>query len=56
MSSEVRRSVAQNHAGRLVDAGGVGVDGRVQLQDDNAVSETLGLTLEALDAAHCTEL
>lgn len=52
-SSEVRCPVAQDHAGRLVDAGGVGVDGAVHLQDDNTVSETLGLTSDALDAAHC---
>lgn len=51
--SKVRRPVAQDHAGRLVDAGGVGVDGTVHLQDDNTVSETLGLTSDALDAAHC---
>lgn len=50
--SEVRRPVAQHHTGRLVDAGGVGVDGAVHLQDDDAVSETLGLTPDALDAAH----
>lgn len=49
----MRRPVAQHHAGRLVDAGGVGVDGTVHLQDDNTVSETLGLTSDALDAAHC---
>lgn len=53
--SEVRRPVAQDHAGRLVDAGGVGVDGAVHLQDGDAVSETLGLTPDALDAAHRIE-
>lgn len=53
--SEVRRPVAQHHAGRLVDAGGVRVDGTVHLQDDDAVSETLGLTPDTLDAAHCTK-
>lgn len=50
--SEVRRPVAQDHAGRLVDAGGVGVDGAAHLQDDNTVAETLGLASDALDAAH----
>lgn len=55
VSSEVRRPVAEHHAGRLVDAGGAGVDGAVHLQDDDAVSETLGLTPDALDAAHCIE-
>lgn len=54
--SEVRRPVAQDHAGRLVDDGGAGVDGRVQIQDDDAVSETLGLTPDALDAAHRMKL
>lgn len=51
--SKVRRPVAQDHAGCLVDAGGVGVDGSVQLQDDDVVSETFGLTSDTLDAAHC---
>lgn len=51
--SKVRRPVAQDYAGGLVDAGGIGVDGAAHLQDDNTVSETLGLTPDALDAAHC---
>ena len=54
--SEVRRPVAQHHAGRLVDAGGGGVDGRVQLQDFDTVSGTLGLTPDTLDAAHRIQL
>ncbi len=52
-SSEVRCPVAQDHAGWLVDAGGVWVDGTVHLQDDDTVSETLGLTPDTLDTAHC---
>lgn len=52
----MRGPVAQNHAGPLVNAGGVRVDGRVQLQDDDTLSETLGLTPDTLDAAHCIEL
>lgn len=55
-SSEVRCPVAQDHAGWLVDAGGVGVNGAVHLQDDDTVSETLGLTPDTLDAAHCIKL
>lgn len=51
--SEVRCPVAQHHAGGLVDAGGVGVDGAGHLQDDDTVSETLGLTPDTLDTAHC---
>lgn len=52
MSAEVRRPVAEHHAVGLVDAGGVGIDGGVHLQDDDTVSETLGLTPDTLDAAH----
>lgn len=52
-SAEVRCPVAQDHIGRLVDAGGVGVDGTVHLQDDDTVSEILGLTPDTLDTAHC---
>lgn len=52
-SSEVRCPVAQHYTGWLVNAGGVGVDGTVHLQDDDTVSETLGLTPDTLDTAHC---
>lgn len=55
-SSEVRCPVAQDHAGRLVDAGRVGVDGSVHLQYDDTVSETLGFTPDTLDTAHCIRL
>lgn len=51
--SEMRCPVAQDHAGRLVDAGGVGIDGSVHLQHDDTVSETFRLTPDTLDTAHC---
>lgn len=50
--SEVWRPVAQDYDRWLVDTGGVGVDGAVHLQDNDTVSETLGLTPDTLDTAH----
>ncbi len=44
--------VAQHHAGGLVDAGGVRVDGGVHLQNHDAVPETLGFASDALNTAH----
>lgn len=53
--AEVRRPVAQHHAGGLVDAGGVRVDGSGHLEHGDALAETLRLAPEALDAAHGVE-
>lgn len=50
--AEMRRAVAQHHAGGLVDAGGVRVDGGVHLQNHDAVPETLGFASDALNTAH----
>lgn len=50
--AEVRRPVAQHHAGGLVDAGGIRVDGSGHLEHGDALAETLRFAPEALDAAH----
>ena len=51
--SEVRCPIAQNHAGWLVNAGRVGVNGGVHLQNYDTFTETLWLTPNAVDTAHC---
>lgn len=50
--AEVRRPVAQHHAGGLVDTGGVRVYRGVHLQNHNTVPKTLGFTPDTLNAAH----
>lgn len=50
--AEMRRPVAQHHAGGLIDTGGVRVDGGVHLQNRDTVPKTLGFTPDTLDATH----
>lgn len=50
--SEVRGSVPQNHAGGLIDAGGVRVDGRGDFEDFDTFTETLWLASDTLNTAH----
>lgn len=51
--SEMWGPVSQYDAGGLIDAGGVRVDGGVHFQNGDTLTETLRLTLDTLDAAHC---
>lgn len=50
--SEVGRPVPQNHAGRLVDVGGDGVDGGFDFDHRNAFPENFGFAANALNTAH----
>lgn len=46
------RPVSQNHVGRLIDAGGDGIDGGFDIDDRDAFPNAFGFAANALNTAH----